>query len=298
MGGLNLHRLQIFRTVFETMSVSGAARSMGLSQPTVSRHLSIFEDEVDIRLFNNVSGRLEPTWEAQRLYAESGGLFDRLGQIEASMESIRSGQQDTFRIMATPTLGLSALPGAVGKLYRRMPELEIVVDGGRQRNQLMGLRDGSVDVAVGGTMPNRPDLRQHIVARLPLVAVVPPGHPRADEPAFDLAWLAEGCVLHNPHAPIGQILDGALKRCGVTPSRAIRALNIIFAVGLARATGFCTVVDILTARQSALEMRILPLEVPLALDLAVIELASVAERRSVEVFREELAAEVRAILPK
>lgn len=286
MGGINLHRLQVFRTVFETDSVSGAARSLRLSQPTVSRHLQIFEDELGLVLFRTVSGRLEPTWEAQRLYAESGGLFDRLGQVEQSVDSIRRGQQDALRIMATVALTREVMPEAVGQLYRQFPELEIVVDGGRQVNQLPALREGSVDLCVGGAFGDRPDLRQWSIGQMPLVAVLPQDHPRAQEASFDLAWL-EGCdyVNHNIHAPLGAKVEAELARRGVSPKRRLTALSIPFAVGMARGARICTVVDHLSALGlEARGMRALPLSEPLTLELVVAELASRPERSPVRAF--------------
>jgi DNA-binding transcriptional LysR family regulator len=299
LDGINLHRLQIFRTVYETMSVSGAARTVRLSQPTVSRHLAIFEDELGIELFRNVSGRLEPTWEAQRLYAESGGLFERLGQVEASVESIRRGQQDTLRIMASTALCMSALPEAIGALYRRMPDLEVILDSGRQKGQLAALREGSIDLAVGGGIQNRPDLRQTIIAHLPLVALVPGDHPRAGEEAFDLAWLSEsGCVLHNARAPMGRLIAEELERRNIVPQRSIRGLSILSAVGLAQGVNLCLVVDQLTALRMARDMRILPLTEPLLQDLAVIEVANRPIRRSMTAFKEELERQVHRALDK
>ncbi|MDD7973490.1 LysR family transcriptional regulator [Roseinatronobacter alkalisoli] len=290
MDGLNLHRLQIFRTVFEMMSISAAARQMRLSQPTVSRHIAIFEDELSLGLFRNIAGRLEPTWEAQRLYAESGGLFERLGQLENSVESIQRGQQESLRLTASTVLAMTLVPSAVGALYARFPDLEIVVDGGRQKVQLAALRDGSIDMAIGGTQANRPDLRQTVIGEMPLVAVLPRRHPRAREKAFDLAWLAEGgCVMHNPRAPMGRLIIAQLDKRGITPGRQISALNIVFAVGLARAAGLCTVTDRLTAQAMAPDMRLLPLSEPIGLDLATIELANRPERRSTRAFCDELA---------
>lgn len=286
MNGINLHRLQVFRTVFETDSVSAAARAMRLSQPTVSRHIQIFEDELGLHLFSNVSGRLEPTWEAQRLYAESGGLFERLGQVEQSVDSIRRGKQEALRIMATAALSNKVLPEAIGKLHGQFPELEVVLDGGRQSNQLPALQEGSTDLVVGGAWGGRPELRQWKIGLMPLVAVVPHDHPRAGEDAFDLAWL-QGCdyVNHNVHAPLGSRVEAELSRRGIEPRRRLTALSIPFAVGLARGAGLCTVVDrfsISVLRGSG--MRVLPLAKPLELEMAVTQMANRPERSPVTAF--------------
>ncbi|SDE74083.1 DNA-binding transcriptional regulator, LysR family [Salipiger thiooxidans] len=286
MDRMNLHRLQVFRTVFETASVSAAARSMRLSQPTVSRHLQIFEDELGFVLFRNNAGRLHPTWEAQRLYAESGGLFDRLSQVEQSVESIRRGQQDALHIMATAALSHSVLPQAVGKLYRHFPELEIVVDSGRQSQQLPALREGAIDLGVGGVWENRPELQQWVIGKVPLVAMVPHDHPRAESEAFDLEWLeGEDFVSHNSHAPLGSIVETELRTRGITPRRRLTALSIPFAVALARGARVCTVIDHLSAIGINDDgMRVLPLSSALTLDLGITQLATSPDRTPVRAF--------------
>ncbi|WP_020043401.1 LysR family transcriptional regulator [Salipiger mucosus] len=286
MDGINLHRLQVFRSVFETDSVSAAARRMRLSQPTVSRHLQIFEDELGVVLFRNISGRLEPTWEAQRLYAESGGLFERLSQIEQSVESIRRGQQEALRIMGTAALSGTVLAEAVGRLYRDFPDLEIVVDAGRQSQQLPALREGSIDLAVGGAWENRPELTQWKIGSMPLMAVLPVDHPRSKEATFDLAWLeGEDFVNHNIHAPLGALISAELSRRGIVPRQRLTALSIPFAVSLARAAGACAVVDHISASSiDRTTMRVLPLSHPLSLSLTVTQLASRPERTPVRAF--------------
>lgn len=291
MNGLNLHRLTIFRTVFETLSVSATARQMKLSQPTISRHLAIFEDELGLRLFNNVSGRLEPTWEAQRLFAESGGLFERLAQVEHSIDSIRHGTQEALRIMASTALCMSVVPQAVGMVRRQMPDLDILVDGGPQKAQLAALREGAIDIAVGGAQQNRPDLRQTLIGQLPLVAVVPLEHPLAREAEFDLAWMAETeCVLHNPNAPMGRLIMAHLNAQGIQPKRYLQAFSILFAVGLAKGANLCTVTDVLTAMATtAGSMKIMPLRTPIDLELMAIESASQPTRRSVDTFKKSLS---------
>lgn len=297
MNGLNLHRLQIFRTVYEMMSISAAARQMRLSQPTISRHVAIFEDELRFALFHTIGGRLEPTWEAQRLYAESGGLFERLTRLEGSVDSIQRGQQESLRLMVSTVLAMTLVPPAIGALYRRFPDLEIVVDGGRQKVQLAALRDGAIDLAVGGAQANRPDLRQTVVGKMPLVAVMPRNHPRAREAAFDLAWLAEGdCVMHNPRGPLGSLILAEMDRRNIVPGRHIRALNILFAVTVARAAGLCAITDRLTAQAMAPDMCQLPLSQPMGLDLAVLEVASQPRRRVTDAFCDEFTRIFRAAL--
>ena len=291
MEKVNLHRLQIFRTVFETLSVTEAARKLKLSQPTVSRHLALFERELELDLFDNIRGRLEPTWEAFRLYDDSNGLFERLRSVSSSVESIRQGAGESLKIMGSTALCMSILPSAVGRLYHQIPDLDIQVEGGGLRSQLDALREGTADVCVGGSAAHATDLRQTMIGRLPLVAVMPNGHPLAHKSVFDLHDLeTHGSVMHNPNAPMGSMIAERLEEKGITLKRSMSAFTIPFAIGLARHTRLCTVVDSLTASFfMADDMKIMPLSEPLYVDLAMLELARKPSRRSAILFGEALA---------
>lgn len=286
----NLHRLQIFRITYELLNISAAARKIGLSQPTLSRHLAVLEGELGFRLFSNVGGRIEPTWEAQRLYADTAGLFQRVDQIERSIEAIRRGARETLRIICSSALSMSLVPNALGKLHRQMPELDLTIESAGQRQQIEALRGNAADIAVGGRVHGSVELVQTVIGEFPLVAVIPRDHPLADIEVFDLAFLGQyNSVMHNPQAPIGAFLFDELQRRGITPQRYISAYTLPFGVALARATGMCTVIDRFSASFLAGDdMLIKPLTQPLALDLVTIEPASAGQRASIAAFKAAL----------
>lgn len=299
MSSPNLHRLQIFRVVYEMLNISAAARKLGLSQPTVSRHLAVLERELGFDLFRNVGGRIEATWEAQRLYADSIGLFERVNQIERSIEEIRRGARETLRIICSPALSISAVPEAAGALYRMMPELDLTMESAGQRAQIEALRANAADIAVGGRVREPLELRQTVIGKLPLVGVVPRAHPLAGEDYFDLAFVADhSCVMHNPKAPIGEFVFGELRRRGITPKRYLSAFTLPFGVSLARQTNLCTVTDRYSASFLAGDdMLIKPLTEPLTMDIVTIESIALGQRRSISAFKQALQRALRSSSP-
>ena len=57
-----------FAAVVETGSLSGAARKLGLTQPTLGRHVEALEAQLGTRLFERSLQGLNPTEAALRLY--------------------------------------------------------------------------------------------------------------------------------------------------------------------------------------------------------------------------------------
>jgi len=67
---MNLRQLEVFNAIMRFGSVTGAARELGVSQPAVSKILRHAEDQLGMRLFERLNGRLQPTMEAKAIQAE------------------------------------------------------------------------------------------------------------------------------------------------------------------------------------------------------------------------------------
>ena len=58
---LNSKQIEIFHTVYQEKSITGAARLSNVSQPSISKTLSLSEDKLGYLLFNRFQKRLLPT---------------------------------------------------------------------------------------------------------------------------------------------------------------------------------------------------------------------------------------------
>ena len=65
-----LKQVETFRTVYETESVTAAARRLDVSPATVSATLAALEASIELRLFERVRQRMQRTPEATLLYEE------------------------------------------------------------------------------------------------------------------------------------------------------------------------------------------------------------------------------------
>lgn len=114
-----------FLAVIEESSLSGAARALGLTQPTVSRHIDALEAAIGYDLFIRSQRGLIPTEAALELkpYAES------LASISAALLRAASGHREavrgTVRISASEVVGVEVLPPILAELRERNPELVI-----------------------------------------------------------------------------------------------------------------------------------------------------------------------------
>ncbi|MGO9171212.1 MAG: LysR family transcriptional regulator [Rhodomicrobium sp.] len=119
----NLYRS--FFAVLQEGSLSAAARTLGLTQPTIARHIEALEKCVGFELFVRSRQGLSPTEGALELkpYAEA------VGATTAAMMRVASGQgkavKGTVRVTASEIVGAEVLPPILTALREHHPELEI-----------------------------------------------------------------------------------------------------------------------------------------------------------------------------
>jgi DNA-binding transcriptional LysR family regulator len=82
MQSIEIKKVFAFCAVCETLSFTEAAKSLGLTQSTISHHISSFEKEVGIDLFKRTSRSVELTPEGQKVYHYAKKIFEAFKDFE------------------------------------------------------------------------------------------------------------------------------------------------------------------------------------------------------------------------
>lgn len=88
---MSLVRLRTFMEVYRQRSISGAARTLNLTQPAVSQHISGLEVAIGRPLFERLAHGVQPTAVADDLAADIGNKLDA---AEAALASARIRSMD------------------------------------------------------------------------------------------------------------------------------------------------------------------------------------------------------------
>jgi DNA-binding transcriptional LysR family regulator len=116
---MNFRHLEVFYAVMTAGTVTGAARQLGVSQPSVTTTLKAAETGLGLQLFLREGGRLIPTDEARTLFEEAQRAHDALASLTTIAEGLKLGQGGHVRIAAVPTLSLDLLPDAIAAFEER-----------------------------------------------------------------------------------------------------------------------------------------------------------------------------------
>ena len=120
---MTIRHLKIFIRVAETGSMSQAARSLYLSQPTVSQAIRELEEHYDTLLFDRLSKHLYITENGKKLLAMARTAVLEFDQLELSMQT--GTRTERFRVGTTITIGTCLLSRFLNDFYAARPQTEV-----------------------------------------------------------------------------------------------------------------------------------------------------------------------------
>ncbi|WP_321936680.1 LysR family transcriptional regulator [Paraburkholderia sp. J8-2] len=114
-----------FLQVLESGSLSAAARALGITQPTVGRHVDSLEGALGLTLFTRSSDGFSPTAAANELRPYAVGIAMTTAALRRAASSHGSGVRGTVRLTASEVIGVEVLPPILAALRHDYPELSI-----------------------------------------------------------------------------------------------------------------------------------------------------------------------------
>ena len=154
-----------FDAVLREGSLSGAARALGLTQPSVARHIDALEAAIGRRLFLRTQRGLSPTEAAIELKPYADMMASTSAAFLRTSQAAAGEVRGTVRISASEVVGTVHLPAILTKLRRAHPSLalELVLS-----NALDDLLQRKADVAIRMVRPEQQSLLARRVGIIPV----------------------------------------------------------------------------------------------------------------------------------
>ena len=246
--------LRTFHEVCRAGSITGAARALNISQPSVSSAIALLEARLGTVLFERTRAGivLSPAGEALRTRAQM--LDNLLRDATAEIEAAQEGLAGPLRIGGTPGALVSLLPLAVTGLEKHVPQLTLNVLERADRELTTMLREGDIELAFVTTAMDEPDedIAERTLARDPFALLVGPEAGALPERislkvAGSLRW-----VLPEAQGAFRRQVDALFAAAGVpVPRDVIRCDSLLTTKALVRD---CRRVTILPTRVAASEL--------------------------------------------
>ncbi|HVW92629.1 MAG TPA: LysR family transcriptional regulator [Devosia sp.] len=156
-----------FGAVVEAGSLSAAARKLGLSQPTLGRHIEALEAALGMPLFDRTLQGFRPTDTALRLFEPVAAAQRALAEAELMAEGSSATLAGTVRITASTVISNYALPQMLAAIRERHPAIALEIVPSDSAENLL-LREA--DIAVRMFRPTQLELVTRKLGLIPMHA--------------------------------------------------------------------------------------------------------------------------------
>ncbi len=154
------NQARAFLVTAEEGSLSAAARSLRLTQPTLGRQVAALEERLGVTLFERVGRSLTLTQSGLDLLHHVRGMGEAAGRFSLAA----SGQSQTIEghvsITATNMMATFHLPPVFKKIREMAPEIELEI---LASSEVRDLRRREADIAIRHGRPEHPELIAKLV---------------------------------------------------------------------------------------------------------------------------------------
>lgn len=204
---VSFRQLELWRALAETGSVGGAARLLGVTQPTASAQLKDLTRAIGLPLYEVISKRVRLTAVGEELARTARRVFDEWESFEQLRDATRGLARGRLRIAAVSTAKYF-IPRIVGRFCERYPGIDVSLEILNRDGVVARLRDNRDDIYVMSMPPDDMDLVAEEFMDNPLVLIAPRRRSNLGKSSLALADLkTERFVLREPGSGTRLALD-------------------------------------------------------------------------------------------
>ena len=129
-------------------SLTAAARTLGMAQPSVSHHLSRLEAEAGLPLLERVGRGVQLTEAGRLLSDRAEEILGRVEGVRRELDALAGLRAGRARLAAFPSALATIVPQAIAALVKDHPGLGVGLVEAEPPEAVLALVSGEVDVAV------------------------------------------------------------------------------------------------------------------------------------------------------
>lgn len=187
---VTLRQLQIFEAVVRLGGYTRAAKSLHLTQPTVSMQIKKLSESIGHPLLEQIGRHIQPTAAGRDVYSASQDILGRLvtlGDAASEIEGIIKGE---LRI-AVITTAKYFMPHLLGPFITEHPQVKPRLTVTNRSNVLELLKSNEDDLIIMGQVPQELEVQAYPFINNELVVVASPKHPIVNSESITLEQLSQ-----------------------------------------------------------------------------------------------------------
>ncbi|MEL1226783.1 MAG: LysR family transcriptional regulator, partial [Candidatus Neomarinimicrobiota bacterium] len=160
---LSAKQIEIFYEVYKNTSMTAAAESLEISQPSISKTLRIIEKKLNFKLFLRQGKKLVPTHEADDLFEHASVVHSQLKSFNAIANTYKTRSADYINIGTTPSLAEGIIPKIIKKYNKINPGVRFNLINLNSIDLIEGRYKPDIDLTICFNTKNQPSTRSAII---------------------------------------------------------------------------------------------------------------------------------------
>lgn len=214
------YRLHVFRKVAELQSITKAARALHLSQPAVTKHIKLLEEQLRVPLFVR-SARGMVLNESGAVYLQHAEQIAQAHENVAQQLQKHSGvHTGRLRLGSNKTVLAYCLPEILARFRQRYPWANCEIIDGNTDTIVGALLDQRIDLALIEGPCRRPEIQIQTFLEDEIIWVASPRDPLAQirHPKIHDV-LARPIIMREAGAGSRQFMERELRHLRISPGR-------------------------------------------------------------------------------
>lgn len=221
---MNIEYMREFLLTAKTLNFSAAAEQLFISQSTLSRHISMLENEVGSRLFIRNPHAIILTEEGKQVYLS----FERiLAEYDALLERLskqQRGLSGSLRIGLLYYIIEDYIAPRLGKFQRAYPDIRLTFQSYQPHQLIRDLLQDRIDIGpvIQTGFSGAEQFQFHPITKDTFIAVMPGDHPLSKRSSIRLKDLENEVIINLKDDPESTAFGlNVMKQCGFIPSRTV-----------------------------------------------------------------------------
>jgi DNA-binding transcriptional LysR family regulator len=212
---MEMRELRSFCAAAKYRSISKAADSLEIGQPTVSTHIKKLERELGTELFDRVRRPIQLTPSGAALARLATPLVEGIDGLATTAAAAEEESQ--VSLAATHDIIPHALLRVVGFFLRTHPHAHLRIRSGLMAEVMDMVAEGEVDLGLVPAPDRSAEFEFLGLFAYERVLITPLGHPLLDRPVTSLDQIAEWpLIMRGPGTYTRSMLEGEFNRRGLS----------------------------------------------------------------------------------
>ncbi|QDS35350.1 LysR family transcriptional regulator [Brevibacillus brevis] len=185
---MELLQLQYFLTVARMEHVTEAARSLHVTQSSLSKTIQRLEEDLGVPLFDRKGRKLRLNEFGSKFLCRVERALFELEQGKLELSDLSNPEHGTLELAVTTA---STLPNILREFRKKRPDIQFHVQMLTTQEMVTLLHRGEVDFCLSSPPIQEDDIECQIVYIDPILVAVPRGHRLADQNIISLTELKD-----------------------------------------------------------------------------------------------------------